>query len=184
MGILEIKKELKKFDKDKLIDIIADLYKKHKTVKDYFDFFVNPNEKLIFSKYKDKIFEAFCPKRGYTLNLKDAKQAIDDLKKLEVSAELIADHMLFYVECGVSYTNDYGDINDSFYVRLAKMYLQSLILMKKENCLDKYQKRAFKVVDDSSGIGWGFHDYVVQAYFDFYPEDSEDEEKIAPVIKL
>ena len=63
MGILEIKKELKKFDKDKLIDIIADLYKKHKTVKEYFDFFVNPNEKQIFSKYKDKIFEAFYPKR-------------------------------------------------------------------------------------------------------------------------
>jgi Na+-transporting NADH:ubiquinone oxidoreductase subunit NqrC len=100
MGIFEIKKELKKFDKDKLIEIIADLYKKDKTVKDYFDFFINPNEKLIFSKYKDKIFEAFYPKRGNNLKLNDAKKAITDLKRLEVSVELITDHMLFMWSVG------------------------------------------------------------------------------------
>jgi hypothetical protein len=88
------------------------------------------------------------------------------------------------VECGVSYANDYGDMNDNFYISLTKMYVQSLTLMKKENCLDKFHKRALKVVDDSSGIGWGFHDYVVQVYFDFYPEDFEDEEKTTAESKL
>jgi len=29
MGLLDLKKELKKLDKDKLVDLIADLYKKN-----------------------------------------------------------------------------------------------------------------------------------------------------------
>lgn len=184
MGLLEIKNELKKFEKNKLIDLIADLYKKHKSVKDYLDFFINPSEILLISKYKDKIFEAFYPKRGFTLKLKDAKQAIADLKKLEVSADLIADHMLFYVECGVKYTNDFGDINDNFYISLAKMYVQSLTLMQKEDSLEKFQKRAWQVVYDSDGIGWGFHDYIAQVYSEFYPDDIEEQKKLAPVRRL
>ena len=184
MGFSEVKKELKKFDKDKLIDLIADLYKKHQHVKEYLDFFVNPSDLLTVAKYKDKIFEAFYPKRGFTLKLKDGKQAIANLKKLEVPADMMADHMLFYVECGVKYTNDFGDINDNFYVSLAKMYVQSLTLMQKEDSLAKFQKRALQVVYDSDGIGWGFHDYLEQAYTDFYPDDIEEQDKLAPVIKL
>jgi hypothetical protein len=33
MGLTDIKKELKKLDKDKLIDLVADLYKKNKSVR-------------------------------------------------------------------------------------------------------------------------------------------------------
>ena len=34
MGLAEVKKELKKLEKDKLIDLIGDLYKKQKSVKE------------------------------------------------------------------------------------------------------------------------------------------------------
>ena len=50
MGLTHIKKELKKLDKDKLIDLIADLYKNNKSVKEFFDFYVNPNERVLFEK--------------------------------------------------------------------------------------------------------------------------------------
>jgi Na+-transporting NADH:ubiquinone oxidoreductase subunit NqrC len=61
MSLTDIKKELKKLDKDKLIHLVADLYKKNKSVKEYFDFYVNPNEKYLFDKHRNKIFEAFYP---------------------------------------------------------------------------------------------------------------------------
>ena len=48
MGLSELKKELKKFDKAKLIELVTDLYKKNKSAKEYFDFFVNPNENDLF----------------------------------------------------------------------------------------------------------------------------------------
>ena len=192
MGFSDIKKELKKLDKDKLIDLVADLYKKNKSVKEFFDFYVNPNERELFEKYRDKVFEAFYPKRGYTYKLKDGKHAISNFKKLGTSAELLADLMLFYVETGVKFTNDFGDINDTFYKSLATTFVDSLTLMRKENLLDKFEDRVGKVVDDTSGIGWGFHDYLVQIWVDFYPTDDEEDfeeeknetEKRGKIIKL
>lgn len=178
MGLTDIKRELKKLDKDKLIDLVAELYKKNKSVKEFFDFYVNPNERELFEKYRDKIFEAFYPKRGYNYNLKDGKKAISDFKKLGTSTDYLADLMLFYVETGVKFTNDFGDSNETFYRSLATTFVNSLTLMRKENLLDKFEDRVGKVVDDTSGIGWGFHDYLVQVWIDFYPtEDDEDDNK-------
>ena len=175
MSLTDIKKELRKFDKSKLIELIADLYKKNKSVKEYFDFFVNPDEKELFKKYQDKVFEAFYPKRGFDFKLKDGKQAIADFKKFEPSTELLADLMLFYVECGVKFTNDFGDIDENFYLSIEKVYLQSLTLMHKEELLDKFKIRASKIVDDTNDIGWGFHDYLVQVHSDFYSYDTDED---------
>ena len=84
MGLTDIKKELKKLEKEKLIELIADLYKKNKSVKEFFDFYVNPNERELFNKYRDKVFEAFYPRRGYNYKLKEGKQAISDFKNLDL----------------------------------------------------------------------------------------------------
>lgn len=176
MGLTDIKNELKKLDKDKLVDLVADLYKKNKLVKEYFDFYVNPNEKELFNKYRDKIFEAFYPKRGFGYKLKDGKQAISDFKKLGTSADYLSDLMVFYVETGVKFTNDYGDINESFYYSLESTFFQALKLMEKENLLDKFKERVEKIVDDTKDIGWGFHDYIMQVWCDFYPSEFEDDE--------
>jgi hypothetical protein len=174
MSLADIKKELKKLDKDKLIDLIADLYKKNKSVKEFFDFYVNPNERELFNKYRDKVFEAFYPRRGYNYKLKDGKQAISDFKKLGPSADLLADLMLFYVETGVKFTNDFGDIDEGFYLSMETTYLGALTLMLKENLLEKFADRAWKIVSDTSGIGWGFHDFLIDAHLNFYADYSDD----------
>ncbi|OFX29924.1 MAG: hypothetical protein A2X08_08635 [Bacteroidetes bacterium GWA2_32_17] len=170
MGLTDIKKELKKLEKDKLVDLVADLCKKNKSVKDFFDFYINPNEKDLFVKYKDTVYEAFFPKRGYRLRLSNGEKAISDFRKLETSKELLADLMLFYVETGVEFTNEFGDIDEPFYNSVASVYSQALTLMKKEKILNKFSDRAKKVVDDTSNIGWGFHDELGDVYSDFYME--------------
>ncbi len=175
MGLTDIKKELKKLDKDKLIELVVDLYKMNKQVKEYFDFYVNPDERELFYKYRDKVFEAFYPKRGYSYNLKDGKQAIIDFKKLGTSAELLAELMLFYVETGVKFTIDFGDINAAFYKSLATTYVDCLKLMSNENLLDKFEERVGNIVQDTRNIGWGFHDYLLQVWIDFYPTEEDDE---------
>jgi len=168
MGLTDIKKELNKLDKDKLVDMVADLYKKNKSVKEYLDFFVNPNEQELFLKYKDKVYEAFFPKRGNRFRLSEGKKAISDFNKLETSKELLADLMLFYAETGVECTNEYGDIDEPFYNSIASVYSNALKLMSKEKLLGKFADRAKKVMDDTKGIGWGFHDELGSVYFDFY----------------
>ena len=175
MGLNEIKKELKTFEKEKLINLIAELYKKNKSVKEFLDFYVNPNERKLFEKYRDIVFEAFYPKRGYALKLKVGKQAIIDFKKLEPSKKLLADLMLFYVETGVTFTNDFGDISEAFYNSLSSTFYNALTLMEKENVLLKFEERVGKIIDDTSDIGWGFHDYLVQVWIEFYPSEEDND---------
>ena len=170
MGLADVKKELKKLDKTQLIELVTDLYKNNKSVKEFLDFYVNPNEKELFERYRDKVFEAFFPKRGFKLKLTDGKKAISDYKKLGTSSDYLANLMLFYVETGVQFTNDYGDINEGFYSSMESMFLAALTLMKKENLLNKFADRAAKVMSDTSSIGWGFHDCLVEIYSEFYPE--------------
>ena len=64
---------------------------------------------------KEAVLECFFPKRGFKLRLKDARKVISDFKKLEPDPESLADVMLYYVECGVRFTNDFGDIDEPFY---------------------------------------------------------------------
>ena len=179
MGLTDIKKELKKLDKDKLIDLIADLYKKDKAVKELFDFYLNPNEKELFEKYRTKVYQAFYPKRGFGFNLKEGKKAISDFKKFSPSPELVVDLMLCYVEYGVKFTNDYGDIDENYYYSLESTYHAALTLIKKEDLLGKFVYRAEEIVGKTQGIGWGFPYALSQTYSDFYAgysrEMDEDE---------
>lgn len=87
---------------------------------------------------------------------------------------LLDDLMLFYVETGVKFTNDFGDIDKGFYSSLGSTYVAALTLMKKENILDQFADRAGKVVSDTSDFGWGFHDYLGDVYSDFYADYSDD----------
>jgi hypothetical protein len=119
-------------------------------------------------KYKEKVYEAFYPKRGYRFKLSDGKKAISDFKKLEASKELLSELMLFYAETGVEFTNEFGDIDEPFYNSIASVYSNALKLMDKENILDKFADRTKKIVDDTSDIGWGFNDELGDIYSDFY----------------
>ncbi len=177
MGLGDIKKELKKLDKDEIINLVEDLYKKNKSVREFFDFYVSPDEGALFNKYHDKIYEAFFPKRGFKYSLKDGKMAITEFKKFGGSPNLVADLMLFYVETGVEFTIMYGDINESFYKSIETTFVNSLTLMQKENVLDAFEKRVDKIIEKTSGMGWGFHDYLVQIWIDFYPIDDDETEE-------
>ena len=179
MGVADIKKELRKLDKSKLIEIITELYRKNKSVRQYFDFYMNPNEKELATKYKRKVFEAFYPTKGDRYSLKDGKQAITEFKKYEPSPELIADLMLFYVETAVQFTNDFGDINEAFYSSIGSTYLSSLTLMRKDNILKSFSERVKKVVKDTEDVGWGLHDYLLEIYFDFCGGDLEHPTEVA-----
>ncbi len=174
MGPKEIKKELNKLDKDKIIDILIDLYKKQKSVQEFFDFYLNPDERTLITKYKEIISKAFYPTRGNTIKFKDAKEAINNLKKLGPSPELIVELLLFYVENGIKFTKDYGDVNAGFYKDLAKSFVEALNLLDSLEILEKYEQRTGKIVDDTYNLGWGLNDYLIQVWTSFYPSEEED----------
>ena len=78
MGKQDLKKELAEYDKKMLIGLISDLYDKNKSVKEYLDYFLKPDEQAILKTYKTKVKEAFYPQRGFGFKLAAGKKAISD----------------------------------------------------------------------------------------------------------
>jgi hypothetical protein len=168
MGLKEIKNKLKDLNKEALVELIIGFYQKNKSLKDQMDYYFDPKENEILQLYKSKVLEAFYPKRGDMFHLKIGKQAISDFKKLNPSLESQIDLMIYYVECGVKLTNEFGDIDEKFYSSLEGVYRDALKLIDNSDLHDKFNDRAFGIVEDTKDIGWGFHDYLGDLYYQTY----------------
>ena len=70
-------------------------------------------ENLLVDNCKAKIHAAFF---GSRLSLKNARTAISDFRKASRNKESVAELMLFYVECGIEFTNMHGDVDEALYV--------------------------------------------------------------------
>jgi hypothetical protein len=173
MGKRDLKKELAEYDKKMLIGLISELYDKNKSVREYLDYYLAPNEKTSFETFKIKVREAFYPKRGFGFKLAVGKKVISDFRKLNPTKESLIDLMLYYVECGVEFTNDYGDINENYYLSLERTFRDALSLVDKHLLHDTFKDRALNILGESENIGWGFHDTLVSFYFETFAVDEE-----------
>ena len=168
MAVKEIKNKLQGLSQKALIELLIDLYNKNKSVQEQMDFYFDPNERELLKIYKSKVLEAFYPKRGDMFHLNFGKKAITDFKKLKPSLESQIDLMIYYVECGVKLTNEFGDIDEKFYSSLESVYRDSLKLIDNNQLHKKFEDRAFRIIEHTKDIGWGFHDYLGDLYYQTY----------------
>jgi hypothetical protein len=161
-----LKQHLKNCSKEELISEIAELFKRFDSVKDFYQVKLSPQaETQVSEKYKKIIENEFFPARGLGKGrLSVAKKAVSDYKKLSKSPMDIADIMLFYVEQGVKFTNSYGDIDESFYNSMESMYEKAVEWIIKYEMQSTFEERCQRIVKDTSGIGWGFHDTLSEIY--------------------
>lgn len=59
MSKTALKKELSGFTKEQLIEVVLDLYSERKDVRDYFNFFLNPDSEKLAEKYRRLINKEF-----------------------------------------------------------------------------------------------------------------------------
>jgi len=171
MSKRDLKKELAGFDKTKLISLISELYDNNKSVKEYLDYYLKPDEDAVLKVYRAKVKEAFYPNRGFGFKLALGKKAITDFRKLKPSPDSLIDLMLYYVECGVKFTNEYGDINENYYLSLERVFRDSMVLIDIHSLHDSLKDRALQILTDSANVGWGFHDTLGQFYYETFPFD-------------
>ncbi len=67
-----------------------------------------------------------------------------------------------YVESGVRFTHEYGDIDERFYssVESALDELATLLRSEASHLYPQFRERLAKVEQMTDGIGWGFHDFI------------------------
>ena len=166
-----LKSHYRALTKDQLIAELMELYDNFKPVKEYLEYKLTPNpwERLAF--YRNLILEEFYPRRKTAepkMRLAVAKKAIADFRKLNPSPEMLADLMFFYVETGVQFTLDYGDIHEAFYSSMESMYLKALEYIDSVGLLTKFEERASDIMDKTVNIGWGFHDTLSDYFYQYY----------------
>lgn len=169
MATTNLKKYLKTLTREELINHIIELDKKFKPVQEYYQLVVNNDISGAVKKARKEIENEFYPVRGEPkMRLQVARKAVTDAQKLGLPPEAMADIMLFYVETGVQFTNDYGDIDEPFYNSMESMYLKALKFLDSEGLLSEFEYRARNIMDKSADTGWGFHDTLGDYFHQFY----------------
>jgi hypothetical protein len=171
-----IRSRLLTLNKDDLLKVIQDLYQLNTDNKVFLNSHLGMGDPEIFAQpYRKTIKQVFNPDRGFpSLSLRSARKALNDFKKASATPEAIVDMMLYYVEQGVACTNEYGDINEAFYNSLEGVFEDALTLINKignPEMIEAFRPRIKQVVVNTSGIGWGFHDFLSDVYDTLYPSE-------------
>ncbi|MBQ7865864.1 MAG: hypothetical protein IJ350_05780 [Clostridia bacterium] len=176
MRLTDLKKQLNTMDKAELIALICRLYKVSKQSQGMIDVELcgdTAEEQLVIDCQK-QIRAAFF---GSKLSMKNARKVISDFKKVSRNQENVAELMLCYVECGVEFTNVYGDVDEAFYHSIETMFMDYVKLlngMDHDGCYKKHAARLAKVCYNASDIGWGFSEEMAAIYYDVQWRQEDD----------
>ncbi len=172
-----LKQQLKIKSVPELVEEIAALCKKFPQVKEYYQVtFSGQDDVAVQNKYKAIVKAEFIP--GFKVQhpkarLAVARKAIADYKKIATSKYGLADIMLTFVESGVIFTNEYGDIESAFYNSMESMYESTLKYLLKEQVVDDFDDRLLAVLKDTRHIGWGFYDGLCELYEQYVGHEPE-----------
>lgn len=166
MKLTDLKKQLSSMENNELIVLICKLYKGSKQAQSIIDVELcgNPAEEQLVSNCKKRIHAAFF---GSKLSLKNARTAIRNFKKASKNKENIAELMLFYVECGVEFTNIYGNIDEAFYYSIESMFSDFVRTLNSLDNADYYNRNAeriYRIYRNTDCIGWGFSEEMSSIY--------------------
>ena len=119
MSKTELKKYLKTLSADELVDVILEAYDARKQTKEYFEYYLNPDEKAQVAKINELITKEFYPLRGKRkCRVSGIKKAIKEFEKLYPDPSCIVEVKLNFVMACVYVMSTYWG-----YSRLEKVAL-------------------------------------------------------------
>jgi hypothetical protein len=173
---------LEQYSKSELIEQIIQFIKTNEEIRKYYQDnkidCKNDNHKKL-KEYKQIILDEYFPDSEEigNPNQKNIKRIIGEIKNGKYEISDVIELLLFNVENGVKYANEYGDIDDQFYDGVADAFNEAIKLIRKTKEMDKYKERCEKVVIETDGIGWGFHDELADCYYSCYERQNKTKAK-------
>lgn len=169
-----IKKALEKHDRKALVTLVGELYMLSPQNRDFLDTrFAGGDSGL--QRYKQIIHDALYPDvtSSDPVSFREAKKAIADYRKALGDELGVVELFVYAAECGNEFTCDFGDINESFYDSLIRLFNSAVKLV---SALDAkaaapYVGRLAVIVKKAEGIGWGCYDCIADSFFDAFPDD-------------
>jgi hypothetical protein len=170
-----VKGKLAALDKDDLLKLIRDLYRLNADNKIYLltNLEMRVSSALV-ERYRRAIRREFNPDRGFPrLDIGNARKQLDDFKKACADLRSVVDLVVYYIEQGVACTKQYGDIDERFYDSLESAFSEAIGMLRESGnpaLIDEFHPRLEDIVYETSGMGWGFHDYLWEVFYNEYPE--------------
>lgn len=170
MSKTELKKYLQSFTKEQVIEQVLELYGNCKPAKEYFEYFLNPDEKGQFEKYKVIIVNEFYPtgKREPQLRFSVAKKAIADFRALKPSPELLADLLVTLPEMACQFTSEFGDMTEQYYNSTITNFGIALKFLQQNDLLEDFKPRCEDCVKYAEPCGYGFSEEIDQLFCEYY----------------
>jgi len=169
MSKRELKKYLQSLTNEQVIEQVIELYGNCKPAKEYLEYFLNPDEKGQFEKYKAVIINEFSMgKRIPKMRFSVAKKALADFRQVNPSPELYGDLMLTLAEVAWKLANDSGDLWEQYYISSANNYEAALKFLQKNDLLDKFKLRCTDCVKYSKYCGYGCEDLMDQLFNEYF----------------
>lgn len=171
MSKTQLKKQLLILTKEQLVEQVLELYESYKPVKEFYSFYLNPNENELFEKYKAIIVNEFYPKGKFSepkTRFSVAKKAIADFSAVKPSPKLIGDLMVTFVEMACKFTFEYGDMWDQYYTSTATNYERALKYLQKNDLLNDFKLRCEQCLKYAEPCGYGFPREMHDVYSTYY----------------
>jgi len=171
MSKTELKKHLLSLTKEQVIEQVLGLYDTCKPAKEYFEYFLNPDEKAKFVKYKAVIVSEFFTNTLIgigKLRFSVAKKAIADFRSLNPSPELLGDLIVTLPEMACKFTREYGDMSEQFYTSAVHNFELALKFLKKNGLLEQFKLRCQDCVKHAEPCGYGFADEISGLFGEYY----------------
>ncbi|MEI6705053.1 MAG: hypothetical protein WCL71_16205 [Deltaproteobacteria bacterium] len=170
----DVKSAIAKLERQALIGLISDLYA-----------YSTPNKNFLHARfslgsdslkpYKKIIEDALYPDvmSNDPIEIATAKKAVSDYCKAVGDPKGMLELMVYFVECGASFSLDVGYGDEYFFAALERMYEKAikLLLTLDEETIDDFYDRFEDLVTSTSDIGWGFHDTLGEIFYEAFPEE-------------
>jgi len=169
MNWTDIRKILKDAPNEALLDILKGLYNLSPQNKAFIRTQLLPGrqDKELLEKSRKQVVRAiYADTKGFPHmpRFGESRKVIRMYQKATGDVAGIIDLMLLHVERGTQFTNDFGDIDEPFYIALETM-LGNIVDLLFENpdakaLYAQFENRFNRLERSASDIGWGYGDTV------------------------
>ena len=172
-----VRSVLAKASHKELLSLVGDLYALRKENQHFLNArFIKDGDILV--PFKKIIEQNVSPAEPWKhpVKLSLARKAISDYRKAIGDPEGLAELMHYYVDCGVSFTLDFEDIDEPFYNSIIGMFFDGLKALERcdSKIIGKLLPRFVDTVQRTVGMGWDFHYNLLDALESYFPDGCQE----------
>ena len=160
-------------DNKDVLKLVGELYALRKENQDFLHARYLKDDRALVP-YKEAIAQSISPAEPWTTPVKISqdRKAISDYRKAAGDPENLADLMLFYIECGVTYIKEWEDADETFYSSLVSVFTDGMEMLDRcdQNAIRRLLPRFEEAVQSTAEMIWSFHERLCEIFETYAPD--------------